>query len=201
MESFYWLATEKRLFFFAKKMTDKVLEELWYRESTPARFGSADKLFKEARKRLGSVTRQDVRRWLQTQDAYTLFQGRNRPIKRRKYFSPGCFAMLEADLFFLPGATSNHGVIGALAVVDVFSRFAFVIPIKNKSAQTVATKMIQVFEDPRVMGKVQSLRTDRGKEFDNGYMGDICRQRGILQYFANPNNKTKCAIVERFNRT
>ena len=109
--------------------------------------------------------------------------------------------MLEADLLFLPGATSNYGTVGALTVIDIFSRFAFLLPIKTKSAATIASKLQQVLDDPRVKGKVQSFRTDRGKEFDNGVVGKVCQERGILQFFANPNNKTKCAIIERFNRT
>lgn len=109
--------------------------------------------------------------------------------------------MLEADLLFLPGATSNFGIVGALTVIDIFSRFAFLLPIKNKSAQTIASKLEQVLDDPRVKGKVQSFRTDKGKEFVNAQVGGVCQERGILQYFANPNSKTKCAIIERFNRT
>ena len=180
---------------------EEVLRTIWYSTDTAAGFGSIDKLFRAARKKLSGLKRADVARWLEAQDTYTLFQGRNQPIRRRRYFSPASFVMLEADLLFLPGATSNYGTVGALTIIDVFSRFAFVLPIKNKSALTIATKLQQVLDDPRVKGKVQSFRTDRGKEFDNGLVGKVCQQRGILQYFANPNNKTKCAIVERFNRT
>ena len=184
-----------------KENINDVLRRIWYSRDSPAGFGSKKALFKAAKRDLKDLKLEQVDNWLKSQDVYTLFQGRNKPIRSRKYFSPGPFSMLEADLFFLPGETSNFGYVGALAVVDVFSRFAFVAPIKKKSAQNVAAKLCEIFDDARLASKVQSLRTDRGKEFDNAAVADACAQRGILQYFANPNNKTKCAIIERFNRT
>lgn len=184
-----------------KEVIDEHLRRIWYSRDNPAGFGGKQKLFKAAKKELKELSVEQVDEWLRGQDVYTLFQGRNRPIISRKYFSPGAFTMLEADLMFLPGETSNFGYVGALTVVDVFSRFAFVKPIKKKSAQSVAAKLEEIFDDPRVISKIQSLRTDRGREFDNAVVGKVCNQRGILQFFANPNNKTKCAIVERFNRT
>jgi transposase InsO family protein len=180
---------------------DELLQEIWYSTQGAAAFGSIEQLFRAARKKNPGISKPQVEAWLQRQDAYTLFQGRNRPIRRRRYFSPMAFAMVEADLLFLPAPTSNFGAVGALALIDIFSRFAFVSVIKSKSARVVAGKLVQIFDDPRLASTVQSFRTDLGKEFDNGTVDGVCKQRGIQQYFANPNNKTKCAIVERFNRT
>ena len=102
-------------------------------------------------------------------------------------------------------------------MIDIFSRFAFVHVIKTKTANEVARKLKLVLDDPR-MKTVQSFRTDlgyivnvfakiyyskqiSGTEFVNATVGKLCEERGIQQYFANPVNKTKCEIVERFNRT
>lgn len=180
--------------------TANVLKRIWYSPNKAAAFGSIEQLFKTAKKEVKGLTKKDVAEWLQKQDAYTLFQGRNRPIRYRQYFSPMAFVMLEADLLFLPGPTSNFGAVGALAVTDVFSRYAFVKVIKTKTAKAVGSKLEEIFNDPR-LSNVQSFRTDLGKEFNNSVVGEICQSRGIQQYFSNPNNKTKCAIIERFNRT
>ena len=181
--------------------TDSILKRIWYSRQNPAGFGSIEQLYRAAGKQVPGISKHEVQSWLQKQDTYTLFQGRNKPIRFRKYFSPGAFVMLESDLLFLPGASSNFGRVGAVAVIDVFSRFAFVKPINNKTAQTVGAKLKEIFDDPRLKSKVQSLRTDLGKEFDNSVVGKLCQERGIQQYFSNPNNKTKCAVIERFNRT
>ena len=81
---------------------ENILQRIWYSPDAPAAYSSIDRLHRAARKELPSISKDDVKEWLQSQDTYTLFQSRNQKIKRRKYFSPMPFVMLEADLLFMP---------------------------------------------------------------------------------------------------
>lgn len=48
--------------------------------------------------------------------------------------------------------------------------------------------------------KPQNIRSDRGKEFENQKFKSLCSKYNI-NHFVTQNSTTKCAIVERFNRT
>ena len=49
-----------------------------------------------------------------------------------------------------------------LSVLDVFSRFVFLFPLKNKESSEVAQHLISIFN---VFGKPKLLQTDEGSEF------------------------------------
>ena len=91
----------------------------------------------------------------------------------------------------------NDGVKYLLNVIDCFSRFAWVIPIKRKNADDIVIALTDIFELGRVPEKIQ---TDQGKEFVNEKFKKLCNQFGI-NFFTSTDDVIKCAIVERFNRT
>ena len=70
-----------------------------------------------------------------------------------------------ADVLFLPAShkDANDGYDSYLVVVDVFSKYAWVKPIKNKTSDTVAKTFLQIFKDSG--RKPKKLWTDRGGEF------------------------------------
>ena len=90
----------------------------------------------------------------------------------------------------------NEGFKYILTVIDCFSKYAFAVPLKNKTGASVRNALIQVFEQR----KPEKLQTDRGKEFLNSLVQNYLAENEI-QYFTTYNTKFKCAIVERFNRT
>jgi transposase-like protein len=82
-----------------------------------------------------------------------------------------------------------------LTVIDVFSRYAFVEPLKNKSGSNTA----QAFQ--KILKKIQSpmvVYSDAGNEFKGE-----CKR--VFQEYKITHLKTKsilkAAVVERFNRT
>jgi hypothetical protein len=103
----------------------------------------------------------------------------------------------QADLVDMSKtADENDGTKFLLTCIDIFSKYAFVVPLRNKSARAVHAALELIFEE-RCPGKLQ---TDEGKEFKN----TLCKQlykRLKINYFHALSSETKCAIVERFNRT
>jgi transposase InsO family protein len=92
----------------------------------------------------------------------------------------------------------NGGHRYILTVIDIFSKYAWAIPVKNKDGKSVrdAFKSVLASSDPR---KPDRLQTDKGKEFFNREFSDLMRLNGI-QHFASESDQ-KAAVVERFNRT
>ena len=91
---------------------------------------------------------------------------------------------------------SNDGYRYILTCIDILSKYAWVFPLKTKTGSDVVKIFDKIFKDGRVPIKLQS---DGGREFNNSIFKKYMKEKGI-QYFTT-RNKTKCNIVECFNRT
>ena len=81
----------------------------------------------------------------------------------------------------------NDGVTFLLLVIDIFSKYGWVIPLKNKEGKTVAEALKTIF-------KPEKLWTDKGKEFYNKDVKDL------IELYSTENEE-KSSIVERWIRT
>jgi hypothetical protein len=80
-----------------------------------------------------------VKEWLETQDPYTLHKPVVKEFPRRKTFAKGIDDLFQADLADMRNlASSNDGNSYILTCIDVFSRYAFAVPVKDKRGLTVA---------------------------------------------------------------
>ena len=89
-----------------------------------------------------------------------------------------------------------------LYVIDVLSKFLYLIPVKTKSGRADTPVFRSIFDDKPKLPSQRSVwvRTDKGKEFLNKDFRDMLRDEGILfQVWRNPD--VKCAVVERAQRT
>ena len=80
-------------------------------------------------------------------------------------YAPEIDSLWEADLAFIQDvAKGNDGVNYLLVVIDVFSKYVWVRPMKNKTARS----LLEVFDSILRKGrKPEKLRTDKGTEFLN----------------------------------
>ena len=93
-------------------------------------------------------------------------------------------------------AKINKGYKYLLTCIDVFSKYAWVIPIKSKGGNSVFMAFREILEDGRKPEKIQS---DEGKEFINSYFKNFLNKENITFYIVN--SELKASVVERFNRT
>ena len=84
----------------------------------------------------------------------------------------------------------NDGVTFLLLVIDIFSKYGWVIPLKNKEGKTVAEALKTIFKER----KPEKLWTDKGKEFYNKNVKDLVE-------IYSTENEEKSSIVERWIRT
>lgn len=85
-----------------------------------------------------------------------------------------------------------------MVVCDVFSRYAWTIPLSGKTAGDVVDGFKQLFA--MTDRRCSTLISDKGKEFDNKSLLLFLKQNDIRYYHTN-NPQTKCSIAERFIRT
>ena len=105
----------------------------------------------------------------------------------------------QADLVDLStNQKENKNFKYLLTCIDVFSKYAWVEPIKQKTGKT----LVKVFENilKKSKHKPTALQTDKGSEFKNNiFQTWLIKQK--IHFFSTHNKKTKANIVERFNRT
>lgn len=90
----------------------------------------------------------------------------------------------------------NDGYNYLLTVIDIFSKYAWGIPLKTKGQKEVTEAIQSIFNQGRVPRKIQ---TDQGKEFFNQSAAALFKKYDINHF--NTNSQFKASVIERFNRT
>ena len=90
----------------------------------------------------------------------------------------------------------NKGYKFLLTCIDVFSKFAWVVPLKNKSGETLDNGFQSILDIGRPPEKLQ---TDKGTEFLNRNFQSFLKEKNI--HFFTTNSELKASVVEGFNRT
>ena len=82
-------------------------------------------------------------------------------------------------------------------MIDIFSRFAWVVPLKNKLQSTITPAFEYVLEQSG--RKPDRLRTDAARDFTSNQFQDMCKQYRI-RHFTTSGEK-QANFVERFIQT
>ena len=117
---------------------------------------------------------------------------------RRKVFVDGIDDTWSMDLVDMTEWKHlNDANAWMLNIVDVFSRYAWSIPLSNKSAVVVLSGFQSVIGQSG--RKPKKIWVDEGKEFYNSLMTSFIKKEGIIRYSTYGEHKSM--FVERFNRT
>lgn len=81
-------------------------------------------------------------------------------------------------------------------MVDVLSKYAWVVPMKNKTGSEQKRAFESILKEGR---KPLRLQTDKGSEFYNKTFQEYLRQKNINHF--STQSDTKASIAERFNKT
>ena len=84
----------------------------------------------------------------------------------------------------------NNGIKYLPTVIDIFSKFVWIVPLKRKTGQDVAHAFSKILRER----KPCKVCVDKGKEF---YNKDV--QKLVALY--STENEEKSCVIERFNRT
>jgi len=84
----------------------------------------------------------------------------------------------------------NKKVKYPLTAIDIFFKYSWVIPLKNKTGTEVASALQKVFKER----KPEKLWVDKGKEFYNKLVQQLAE-------LYSTENEEKSSVAERSNRT
>jgi len=138
-----------------------------------------------------------AREWLMGEKSYTLHKQSKTKFRRRRTIARGINELWQADLVDLSLLSNeNDSQRYLLTCIDVFSKYARVEPLKNKTGSVLTTAFTKMIADHQC----KLLQTDKGTEFLNGTFQKLLKDRNIRHY-TSENDDIKAAVVERFNRT
>ena len=125
----------------------------------------------------------------------------HKPIRRkfvkRTVFAKNVDDIWTADLVDMqPFSRDNKGIKYLLTVIDVFSKYGWIIPLKTKTGSEVADAFRTLFANNKPPAK---LWTDKGTEFYNVNVKKVLNENNVSLY--STENEEKSSVVERWNRT
>ena len=127
--------------------------------------------------------------------ASSLAEELHKPIKRkfkkRRVLVNGIGKIWAADLVDMQAFSKlNRGVKYLLAVIDILSKYGWLVPLKDKTGKSVASALKTIFKER----KPEKIWVDKGKEFYNKYV------KGLVELYSTENEE-KSSVVERWIRT
>ncbi|PFX14318.1 putative uncharacterized transposon-derived protein F54H12.3 [Stylophora pistillata] len=103
-----------------------------------------------------------------------------------------CSDLVEMQKF----AKWNKGYRYLLMVLDIFSKYGWIVPLKNKKGESVAEGFERIFTEGRVPKR---LWVDKGTEYYNSHVKDLMKANDVEMY--STENEEKSSVCERWNRT
>ena len=121
-----------------------------------------------------------------------------RKFKKRKvysYFKDSIWGVDLADMQSL--SKYNKAIKYLLCAIDLFSKYAWVIPIKDKKGTSIVNAFKKILSDSN--RKPNKIWVDQGSEFYNKSFKDFLKINNIEMY--STYNEGKSVAAERFIRT
>ena len=170
---------------------EKIIKAVY--EDKEQGFGSIKDTFKQANEKDKSIKLDDVKKYLdkqpfrQTQFTYKKFNS---------YVSPGPIFELEMDLVdFTDKAKENDGYRYGLVAIDNFTKFAWVVPMKQKDGISTREAFKEIIE--KMGKKPKQMYSDQDGAFERKAFVKFLNESQIKHI----TSLTGAHTVERFNRT
>ena len=142
----------------------------------------------------------NIKQYLEGSNTYTLHKKYIKKFPRTKFYAKEIDHMWQIDLIDLSNLrnkffSQNYGYV--LTCIDVFSRYAWVEPLKNKTAYECKKAIERIFNKGRQPSIIYS---DAGSEFEGEFRKYLEKMK-IIQLTNQNVSHIKAAVIERFNKT
>ena len=173
---------------------EKIMFTKFYQPSL--RYTSIKNLYDAVKK--DGITLQEVKNFIKQQETTQIFKKQNFIKHFFPIYARHKFEILQIDLVDMSDISSaNENYKYLLVAVDVFSRLAFAVPMKNKSSSTI----VQCVKDILDTTEPTMINSDNGSEWINKDFKKLLRDRGITINYVDVGDHHKLGIVDRFVRT
>jgi len=142
----------------------------------------------------------DVKKFTNAQEVKQLHKIPNRYQRRHWYpiTAKYPFENMQIDLCDMSDVkTVNNNVAYLLTVVDIFTRKAFVFPLKTKSTNAIINAFHELFSE--VIPK--EVTCDNGSEFISSSFKKLMGDNNVKITYVNINDHNRLGVVDRFIQT
>ena len=91
----------------------------------------------------------------------------------------------------------NKGITCILCAIDLFSKYTFVVPLKDKQGTTIVNAFQSILNNSKT--KPNKIWVDQGSDFYNTHLKNWLKDNNIEMY--STYNEGKSVVAERFVRT
>ena len=183
-----------------EKEIDAFLTNIYYTVKQPSSFTGAKKLWKYAitkSNRPAGLSFKIVKKWLNHQDTHNIHKKPRRRFPRESIIVEHKNEMFDGDLLVITDlAEYNNGYKYIAVFIDLFSRYCWARPLKNKTAKETASALKAVFQETQ---PCTYFRSDLGKEFLGKPFQDLLKEYKVHHIKAY--NEHHASYAERMNRT
>jgi hypothetical protein len=142
----------------------------------------------------------DVDTALSNNDVYTSFKQHRKSKKYSPIYVYNKRELFQSDTVFFTNndlVAENHGYKYLFTTIDVFTKMAWIYPMKDNKCKTV----MECFQDilSKCGEKPQRLNSDRGSELICKQFAKFLKDNKIHHYLSY--SLRKCPVIERFNLT
>ena len=114
----------------------KIINDIYYNRSG---FGSRATTLKDAREKDKSITKEDVEEFFKKN-----VEEKRRPRGENSFVAPHAYFEFQLDLFFISKHDSENQKFSiGMVLIDIFSKYATVIPIKSKEAPDIIAGIME----------------------------------------------------------
>ncbi|KAK3919741.1 Putative uncharacterized transposon-derived protein [Frankliniella fusca] len=143
--------------------------------------------------------KEKITEYLQGEDAYTFHNPARRRFPRNVTYADNIDESWQTDLTdFQCLKKDNDGLSCILCVKDVFSKFGWAVPIKDKSGPSIIKGFQAIFKSTD--WRPTRLFSDKGKEYINKTFQKFLKENNIT-YIHTHNPDIKSKLFKRFTHT
>ena len=118
--------------------------------------------------------------------------------RKRRVISYGIDKIWADDLVEIQKFSKwNKGIKYLLMVIDVFSKYGWIVSLKDKKTESVSSAFDKIFK--KAERKPEMLWTDKGSEFVSKHFKEFLKKNKIELYYTE--NEEKSSVVESWNKT
>ena len=174
---------------------EKYLKSIYFDPSHPVSFGGPDRLYKIVKKEgKYTISHSQIKKWIQKQESYSHNKGVKRNFQRGRVIVAGIDDQFDADLASLIYyADDNDGYKYLLVVIDIFSQYGWVQPLKDKTAKEIVSAFDKKLKEGRIPKR---LRTDAAKDFTSERFQNYVESKNITHFVTH--SEKQANYVEQF---
>jgi len=147
-----------------------MISELYHDPAKPSALSTLNKLGQAAKQSKLEWKPSKIKSWLESQEAYTMHKPLRHRFPRNPYTVNNILDVWECDLIDVQSLSKFNGNFKyLLTVIDVFSKFLHIVPLKSKTGPAVTSAFQSILKNPKYSTPLRRKRPiwvrTKGKNF------------------------------------